>query len=270
MPIIANKTQPIDVLFGVKDLVLDADVVKFYNSENKIIKEFDFKTLNIRTNLNGAVQEGVTQEELRESKSDPVIRLAFTSDEAIDNIINQLTKLRDAKMLFNRFTYTDVLEDTINYYKQDPNMRRAVDKESSACSYYDAENNTMCAVGRYLKHPEKFEKSVTDEMDLDFNMLIDDTEFEHEEDPYEVLFNESAAHLRNRKFWETLQQLHDSNSCWNKQGLTPYGIEKYKELAELAESLDAEMTAKCKECFGERFILAHTGEKLPCNTCGAL
>jgi len=267
MPILTDSGKSIDALLGQKDLVLNVTMADLFN--NKEDKHHKFKTLNICENLNGVVTDGVTQEELANGKSDPVMRLIFSSDESLDNLIGQLTELRKAEVIFKRYTYQQVLDETIEYYSQDPARLRSVNDEES-CAYFQSSTGNMCAVGRYLKDSKKYSDEVIHEINLhDLMMHIQTEEDVYEEDVFEHAFTESAAHLTDFVFWDNLQMLHDNGSNWDFKNncLSDKGDHIYKRLSKIVQQLDNEMKAKCEVCFGQGFVLAYNNEYLPCTNC---
>lgn len=108
-------------------------------------------------------------------------------------------------------TKKQIVEETIEYYKTNP---RGIELNYQMCQYWTDEGN-MCAIGRCLKEPKKFENH------LDENALeLTDVDLE------QFLKPEYLGHDIN--FWVQLQMFHDENFNWNKndkggQDITDYG-----------------------------------------------
>jgi hypothetical protein len=118
----------------------------------------------------------------------------------------------------NKLTYLDVLNETIEFYSVDPINRRSVSRDGIYCYYFN--NNKSCAVGRCIHNVEEF---------------INEKGKYNSESAYCILstfttsiFKKEYQHLTNIYFWEKIQNLHDSNTYWNKNGLTPDGLD-YKQ-----------------------------------------
>lgn len=121
-------------------------------------------------------------------------------------------------------TKIEIIEDIVNHYSKDYFNLRATNGLGvlESCVYL-ANNGNMCAVGRYLKEPEKF-KTVTLPADLLIkkysNNILKDNVKDH-----------------NPLFWYDMQKLHDNDYFWNKvdKSLSDIGFkyvnilkEKYK------------------------------------------
>lgn len=114
-------------------------------------------------------------------------------------------------------TPTELLKSTIEYFASNPTTKRCISKKSK-CSY-SPENADMplsegCAIGRFLK-PE-----VQKIFDKEENTGIED--IVNIESNYVLLpewMKSTDAH-----FLCLIQELHDSNENWTKDGISEMGI----------------------------------------------
>ncbi len=128
----------------------------------------------------------------------------FVSDKTI-----QLTKL-------------EILNETVEYYSADTS-RRGLDSRGD-CKY-NGENGTHCAVGRCLLPKLKKRgnrllannSTIGDLISKNKGKTIDD-----------VLEKQYRGH--DIYFWRSLQGLHDSDTFWDKSGITPNGERKVEEI----------------------------------------
>ena len=112
----------------------------------------------------------------------------------------------------------DILEDTIEYYSDDPTERRATDRDG-ACVYTDADGR-HCAVGRYMK-PEFQTTGFYANSGQSVHGLAADI------DSYLV---DNVLGLPV-DFWQSLQELHDNDSNWNYDtGLSEHGKNMYNSV----------------------------------------
>ena len=111
----------------------------------------------------------------------------------------------------------DILEDTIEYYSDDPCETRAAD--DGECVYTDA-NGRHCAVGRYMK-PEFQTTGFYANSGQSVGSMAADI------DSYLV----SNVLGLPEHFWQSLQELHDNNNNWNLDtGLSEHGKNMYISL----------------------------------------
>ena len=126
----------------------------------------------------------------------------------------------------------DILEETVDYYRKDPENRRSVDKDGS-CQY--TWGNNHCAVGRYLK--PKYQKENWSENNMSVNELCEDSP-----DGWNIdwCLREEVKGL-DADFWTNLQDMHDRMSYWEqwdednggktmKYGLSDVGKVAYVQL----------------------------------------
>ena len=118
----------------------------------------------------------------------------------------------------NRVRMQNILEDTIEYYSDDPSERRATDL-NGACQYTDADGN-HCAVGRYMRvefqTTEFYGNNGTSVGSLAADL---DT------------YLESNVLGLTQKFWSALQDIHDGDGNWNDDtGLSERGKHMYNSL----------------------------------------
>lgn len=116
-----------------------------------------------------------------------------------------------------------VLQETLEYYKQDPQAKRC--KEGKTCAYSPytvgkQDTSEGCAVGRLLT-PE----------------LQQRLDKENEGDIVELVFHKLPEEVQSLglDFLLYLQYFHDSDLYWNAEGLTKKGEQKYKRLMEKVE-----------------------------------
>ena len=111
----------------------------------------------------------------------------------------------------------DILEDTIEYYSDDPcETRAAYDGE---CVYTDSDGR-HCAVGRYMR-PEFQTTGFYANSGQSVHSLAADV------DSYLV---DNVLGLPV-DFWQSLQELHDNDSNWNYDtGLSVHGKHMYNSL----------------------------------------
>ena len=111
----------------------------------------------------------------------------------------------------------DILEDTIEYYSDDPSETRAAD--DGDCVYTDADGR-HCAVGRYMK-PEFQTTGFYANSGQSVHSLAADV------DSYLV---DNVLGLPV-DFWQSLQELHDNDGNWNYDtGLSEHGKNMYNSL----------------------------------------
>ena len=125
----------------------------------------------------------------------------------------------------------DILKDTVDYYRVDPVNRRCLDGDGN-CMYTWGDNH--CAVGRYLK-PE-YQREDWESNNESVNELCEDSS-----DGWNIDWClRDEAHGLDADFWRSLQDFHDSHSCWitkedyNKDdepiGLSRIGKENYRTI----------------------------------------
>ena len=123
-------------------------------------------------------------------------------------------------------TKLELLEDTVKYYSIDTSRRAVVKLESGATACrYTTDDGQHCAVGRWLQPNYKNTKWVDNE-GCSADDLLKDSWYEVDD-----LFIEGVRHIP-AWFWMDLQQLHDNDVFWDKDGLTEAGVEKVDELRE--------------------------------------
>ena len=108
----------------------------------------------------------------------------------------------------------EILRYTVDYYREDPEGRRAV-ANNGECVYTTDQGN-HCAIGRHFR-PE-FQTTMF-EQNADTNICMLDRELDY----YLV----SGVIGLGDDFWATLQEIHDRCTNWNKEGLTDAGKERY-------------------------------------------
>ena len=130
----------------------------------------------------------------------------------------------------SKMTKLELLEDTVKYYSEDTS-RRAVVRDANGANecMYTTKEGQHCAVGRWLQDDYK-NTDWTDNVGCSADDLLGETGVIR---PYKAdeLFVEEVQHIP-RWFWMDLQQLHDNDVFWDKDGLTEEGVEKVDELRE--------------------------------------
>ena len=108
----------------------------------------------------------------------------------------------------NKERMKQILKDTRDYYAEDPDSRRSIDKDGN-CNY--TWGNTHCAIGRYVK--EEYQREDWVENDMSINELCDQS------DDYDIdWWLREEVHGLDADFWKNLQDFHDSHSCWITEG----------------------------------------------------
>lgn len=110
---------------------------------------------------------------------------------------------------------TAVLQDTIEYYSQDPEGRRCKDENECCYSPNTIDKETTsdgCAIGRLLS------PKLREELDIYYEGVAVSND---------DLFNElpQAVQELGQEFLRKLQSLHDVDTNWNSEGLSEYGEE---------------------------------------------
>ena len=116
----------------------------------------------------------------------------------------------------------EILKDTVDYYREDPEERRAVD-ENGDC-LYTTEDGRHCAVGRYMRE-EFLDTEFRENNGVGVNGMSSNIDYylRHDVRGLDV------------DFWKDLQDMHDTISYWlewsqntrDVVGLTDRGKEQY-------------------------------------------
>ena len=109
----------------------------------------------------------------------------------------------------------EILKDTVDYYREDPKGRRAVDN-CGDCEY-TTEDGRHCAIGRYMK-PEFQKISFSENSGIGVNGLAECV------DNYLV----KDVHGLELLFWRDLQDMHDIASYWEEWSKDVDGLRKHK------------------------------------------
>lgn len=125
--------------------------------------------------------------------------------------------------------FLGLLEETVNYYKSDPEARRAVD-DKGRCNYLNKEGS-KCAVGRCLTD-ESLDKIVEDKLT---SSSVTQLDYEYKnEGGIESLLKDQYRGFPIA-FWIDLQKIHDREMFWTSKELTSRGrvaVEKVTGLIE--------------------------------------
>ena len=117
----------------------------------------------------------------------------------------------------NRDRMQDILEDTIEYYSDDPTETRAADNGDCVYTDYDGRH---CAVGRYMK-PEFQTTGFYANSGQSVNSL---------DARIDIYLVDNVLGL-SENFWQSLQELHDNDTNWNDDtGLSEHGKNMYNSL----------------------------------------
>tara|TARA_R100000808_G_C2122427_1_gene133437 strand:+ start:259 stop:717 length:459 start_codon:yes stop_codon:yes gene_type:complete len=127
-----------------------------------------------------------------------------------------------------QMTKLELLQDTIRYYSENPEGKRALenvfDAEENHCGsdcVYTTENGQHCAVGRFLKK----EHQSTEFQYNEENSIIDILDYMSPEE----LFVEEVQDIP-QWLWTSLQGLHDIDGNWGEKGLTQQGEERAEKI----------------------------------------
>lgn len=123
-------------------------------------------------------------------------------------------------------TKTQIIQETYNFYSQDPVGRRS--KINDNVCQYNGPNGTKCAFARCCDDiPKKFEG---------LGITFDEgqtTGFRRTKEIMTYLKPE-YKHIDDLEFWADLQKLHDFSSNWNleKNSASLTGVQAYEDLLE--------------------------------------
>lgn len=123
-----------------------------------------------------------------------------------------------------QLTKHQILDEICNFYLNDSSQRAVAKREGSTnlivCSYLTPDKTKMCAVGRCIdqkkidsEHLIYFEGDVYDMCENAINTSIEEKQQEYLDS---ILQEKYQGH--HLKFWEDLQQWHDTNGLeWDEQ-----------------------------------------------------
>lgn len=105
----------------------------------------------------------------------------------------------------------DFLNETVSYYSEDIS-RRSI-SNSFSCEYL-TDDGKMCAIGRHIPK-NKYNKSIE-------NLTVNSDE----------VFSLLPKRIKNlgQFFLCHIQTLHDSDECWDENGITETGYEKINNI----------------------------------------
>jgi hypothetical protein len=111
-------------------------------------------------------------------------------------------------------TKLEIIDEIVEYYSTDTSRRgvQLTSFGSETCAYL-TNDGKMCAVGRCMIEPT-----------IDLGGAARDVL----EDSFYLLKPEYR--IEDLEFWENLQNLHDTNSYWDKKGLTQRGLQEIEYL----------------------------------------
>jgi hypothetical protein len=116
-----------------------------------------------------------------------------------------------------RQEYHNLLEETVNYYKEDISRRAYI--ASEATCVYKALDGRMCAVGRCIE-PDNFDYSFLNTSGLD--------EVECAYKDLDDIFQEQYKGF-SFQFWSFLQSLHDREKNWTDKSTLEAEVKKIAE-----------------------------------------
>ena len=116
----------------------------------------------------------------------------------------------------------DILKDTVDYYREDPEGRRAVDKNGD-CEY-TTDDGRHCAIGRYMR-PEFLDTEWKENHGIGVHGLSSNIDY----------YLKHEVRGLDESFWRDLQDMHDVVGNWYRgslftepaHGLTDRGKERY-------------------------------------------
>ena len=119
----------------------------------------------------------------------------------------------------------DILKDTVDYYREDPQGRRAVD-DSGDC-LYTTENGNHCAIGRYMR-PEFLDVEWKENRGIGVHGLSSHVDY----------YLKHEVRGLDEDFWRDLQDMHDVVGYWYRgtlfdeplDGISDSGKERYVAL----------------------------------------
>ena len=109
----------------------------------------------------------------------------------------------------------EILKDTVDYYREDPEGRRAVD-ESGDC-LYTTEDGRHCAVGRYMR-AEFLDTEFRENNGVGVNGLSSNIDYYLRHDVRGL----------DENFWRDLQSMHDTIGYWLEWSQDTDGLREYK------------------------------------------
>ena len=117
----------------------------------------------------------------------------------------------------------EILKDTVDYYREDPEGRRAVDKNGD-CEY-TTEDGRHCAIGRYMR-PEFLDTEWRENHGVGVHGLSSNVDY----------YLKHEVRGLDEDFWRDLQDMHDVVGHWYRgslfseptHGLTDIGKERYE------------------------------------------
>ena len=109
----------------------------------------------------------------------------------------------------------EILKDTVDYYREDPEERRAVD-ENGDC-LYTTEDGRHCAIGRYMRE-EFLDTEFKENNGVGVNCLSSNIDYYLRHDVRGL----------DGDFWKDLQSMHDTIGYWLEWSQDTDGLREYK------------------------------------------
>ena len=104
------------------------------------------------------------------------------------------------------------LKEKLGYFIEDPS-RRAYNKETESCMYWDKSTGNKCLIG--MEIPEK-----------KYNKNYENASLEYEKNGEKIIFNQLPVAIQELGlyFLAECQRLHDDEAYWTEKGLSDKGV----------------------------------------------
>ena len=109
----------------------------------------------------------------------------------------------------------DILKDTVDYYSEDPQGRRAVDNNGD-CKY-TTENGNHCAIGRYMR-AEFLDTEWEENHGVGVHGLSSNIDY----------YLKHEVRGLDEQFWRDLQNMHDIVGYWLEWSQGTDGLREHK------------------------------------------
>ena len=109
----------------------------------------------------------------------------------------------------------EILKDTVDYYREDPEGRRAVSKSGDCL--YTTDDGRHCAIGRYMR-PEFLDVEWKENRGIGVHGLSSHVDY----------YLKHEVRGLDEDFWRDLQDMHDKISYWIEWSQDTDGLREYK------------------------------------------
>jgi len=123
-----------------------------------------------------------------------------------------------------RLTKHQIIDETVDYYNNNPRSIRTDYEGASSCYYYHPDNNIQCAFSRCTK--EEFKDKLIEQNESTVTNALSNLMLELDS----ILQDKYKGH--DISFWEHIQRIHDKDSYWTNSKLNSSGIAFVNELKE--------------------------------------